>query len=370
MPRLNRERLRGALSGTLSSLSVIAVAMAIGLIVVIACGYSPSATISAVWRGAFVGSVSLDGTVESMIPLVLAGLAWIVAFRAGRINVGIEGQIIAGGIASSAVALYVHVPVGLHLLLAVVAAMAGGAAFAAIAAALWAWCSVNEIISTFMLNLIIALLLTYLVSGPMQEPTHEQTMSALFPSSSLWPDFLGQSQLSWDVALIPVCVVLMTWLLRRTTVGFRLRLTGANSEAARHVGISTTKVGALALVSSGLFAGLAASSMVLGAQGGSLQDGFSSNYGFDGIAVALLARNSPIGCIPAALLFAALSQGGGLAEATVGVNTSVVDMTFGIVVILASGTLHLRRRGWRLPIRVRQLGTPNQVEPELTEVSS
>ncbi len=367
MSFVDTQRLRQGLLGLLTSLAVIAVALIIGLIIVVAAGYSASAMISAVWNGAFVGSQSIDGTLETMIPLVLSGLAWIVAFRAGRINVGIEGQIIAGGIAATVVGLYVHAPIAIHLPLTVLAAIAGGALYAAVAAALWAWRGVNEIISTFMLNLIIALFLTYLVTGPLQEPTHQQPLSAQLSPSALWPSFLGQAGLSWDIVLIPIGVVLLTWILRRTTVGFRLRITGANPEAARHVGVAITKVGALSLVASGAFAGLAASSMVLGSQGGALQDGFSSNFGFDGIAVALLARNSPIGCIPAALLFAALNEGGGLAETTVGVNTSLINVTFGIVVILASATLYLGQHEWRIPDRFRKIILRERVEADVTE---
>lgn len=353
MTRVDSQRLRQGAVGLLMSLAVIAVVLALGLIIVVAAGYSASATISAFWQGSFVGSQSLDATFETLIPLVLAGLAWIVAFRAGRINVGIEGQIMAGGIAASLVALYVHAPIAIHLPLAVLAGIAGGALYAGIAAALWTWRRVNEIISTFMLNLIVAELLTYLVTGPLQEPTHTQSASAQFSSSALWPSFVGQSGLSWDIMLVPVGVAVTAWVLRRTTVGFRLRITGASAEAARHVGVDVTKVGALALVASGAIAGLAATSMVLGSQGGSLQDGFSSSYGFDGIAIALLARNSPLGTIPSALLFAALLQGGSLASTIVGVNSSLIAVTFGIVVILASGTLYLARHQWRMPARLR-----------------
>jgi len=351
--RIDPQRLRQAVIGLVMSVAVIAVVLLIGLVIVVAAGYSASATISAFWDGSFVGSQSLDGTFETLIPLALAGLAWIVAFRAGRINVGIEGQIMAGGITASLVALYVHAPIVVHLPLAVLAGVAGGALYAGIAAALWAWRRVNEIISTFMLNLIVAELLTYLVTGPLQEPTHQQSMTAQFSSSALWPSFLGQAGLSWDIALVPVGVAVTAFVLRRTTVGFRLRMTGASPEAARHVGVNITKVGAFALVASGGIAGLAATSMVLGSQGGSLQDGFSSNYGFYGIAIALLARNSPLGTIPSALLFAALLQGGGLAEALVGVNSSLVAVTFGIVVILASGALYLAKNQWRVPARLR-----------------
>jgi len=362
----NRVRAIGVSVG--SSLLVVAISLLVGMLIVALAGYSVSSTLSALWNGAFVGSQSIDATLETMIPLVLAGLAWIVAFRAGRINVGIEGQILAGGVAATLVGLYIHLPIAIHLPLTVLAAMLGGALYAAVAAALWAWRHVNEIISTFMLNLIASLFVVYLVTGPLQEPTHQQPISPTILSSARWPAFFGQLGLSWDIALIPVGVILIAWLLRRTTTGFRLRMTGANPEAARHVGISVARVGALAMVSSGAIAGLAASSMLLSVQGGALQEDFSSNFGFDGIAVALLARNSPIGCIPAALLFAALQQGGGLAEAQVGINTSVISMIFGVVVILASGALYLAQHGWHIPPHLRRIALHRHAQAEITDV--
>jgi ABC-type uncharacterized transport system permease subunit len=324
------------------SLAVVAAALLIGLVIVAAAGYPAGATIRSLWDGAFVGSQSLDGTLETMVPLVLAGLGWIVAFRAGRINVGLEGQILAGGIAATATGLYlggmsgaVGVPVAL------LAGIAGGAVWAAIAGLLWAYRGVNEIIATFMLNLIALLIVNWIVTGPLQEPTHSVPVSRDLPGSVAVPLFFGEPSLSWDVVAIPVAVVLTIVVLRRTTAGFRLRLTGANAEAARHVGVSVVKVGAMAIVVSGAIAGLAGGFLILGPQGGSLQDAFSSNLGFDGIAVALLARNSPIGTIPAALLFAALIQGGGFAEAQVGIDPSLVDVVFGLVVVLAAGSAWL-----------------------------
>lgn len=340
-----------------TSLAVVVVSLLLGILIVTLAGYSPGKTISAFWQGAFVGSLSIDTTLETMIPLVLAGLAWVVAFRAGRINVGIEGQILAGGVTAAVVGLYVHLPTAIHLPLTVLAGVAGGAVFAGFAAALWAWRHVNEIISTFMLNLIAGLFVTYLVTGPLQEPAHQQPISPTIPGTARWPAFFGQSGLSWDIALVPIGVVLVAWVLHRTTAGFRLRMTGANPEAARHVGVPVRAVGALALVASGALAGLAASSLLLSSQGGSLQEDFSSNFGFDGIAVALLARNSPIGCVPAALLFAALREGGGLVETQVGIDTSLIDVTFGIVVILAAASLYLAQHGWRVPEQFRRIRT-------------
>jgi len=357
MARIDPVRLRRGALDVATSVAVVALSLLLGLLIVIAAGYPAGATISAFWNGAFVGSLSLDQTLETTIPLVLAGLAWIVAFRAGRINVGIEGQILVGGVTATVVGLYVHAPLGIHLPLTVLAAMGGGAVYAGVAAALWAWRGVNEIIATFMLNLIAALFVTYLVTGPLQESTHQQPISPTIANSARWPAFFGQLGLSWDLALVPVGVALVAWTLHRTTAGFRLRMTGENPEAARHVGVSVGRVGAVSLVASGGLAGLAASSLLLSSQGGALQQDFSSNFGFSGIAVALLARNSPIGCVPAALLFAALREGGGLVETEVGIDTSLVDVTFGIVVILAAASLYVARRRWRLSesLRLRSL---------------
>jgi simple sugar transport system permease protein len=332
-----------------ASLVVILIALIIGLGVVVAAGYAPGPTISALWDGAFVGSQSIGGTLEATIPLALVGLGWIVAFRAGRINVGLEGQILAGGTAATVVGLYVNLPAGIELPLAVLAAMLGGAVCAAIAAALWAWRGVNEIISTFMLYLITGELVTWLVNGPLQEPTHQQPQSAPVHNAARFPHLFGSIWVSWDLVMVPIAVFALAVVLRWTTAGFKLRLTGDNPEAARHMGMPIVKIGAIVLVVSGALAGLAGASLILGAQGGSLEDGFSSNFGFDGIAVALLARNSPVGCIPAALLFAALLQGGGLAEATVGINTSLINTVFGLIVILAAGSVYLAQHRWRLP---------------------
>jgi simple sugar transport system permease protein len=126
-------------------------------------------------------------------------------------------------------------------------------------------------------------------------------------------------------------------LLKRTVFGFHLRLTGANEEAARHAGVNTVLVAASALVISGGLAGIAGSSLVLASETHSLSDGISAGYGFEGIVVALLARNSPVGVLPAALLFAVFRQSGGLLEARLGISSDLVLITQGIVVLLVAG---------------------------------
>jgi simple sugar transport system permease protein len=148
----------------------------------------------------------------------------------------------------------------------------------------------------------------------------------------------------------------VAFFLRRTTLGYRLRLIGANEEAARHAGVRTKRLTVGALVASGGLAGLAGSSLILAGESTAMTDNFSANYGFDGIVVALLARNSPAGVIPAALLFAALRQGGGLMEARVGISSALVLITQGLVILLVAGSGWLFRRMWSVRVDATDRG--------------
>ncbi len=184
-----------------------------------------------------------------------------------------------------------------------------------VAAWLWARRGVNDFIATLLLTLIMVQVVSWLANGPMEEPTGTLGQSSPVADSARWPLLLPRTTLRADILLVIVLVVLVAYVLRRTVVGYRLRLTGANPAAACATGTRTRLVGVAALCASAAAAGIAGSSLVIAAPAGNLAPGFSANYGFDGIVVALLARNSPLGCIPAALLLAALRQGGGLLEA-------------------------------------------------------
>jgi simple sugar transport system permease protein len=343
-------RLADAAVSLLTSTAIVVAAIAASIAVIAIAGHSPGAALSAMWEGAFGGKEEVAGTLKKMIPLTLIALGWTVAFSARRINIGFDGQITAGGITAAVVALELHgLPEYVHLPLAVVAGVLGGALYAAIPAWLWAVRNVSEIITTLLLNFVAVQILNWLVRGPLQESTHGFAETDLLPNSARWPTMVSSTSLTWDVLFIPALVVLVAFVLRRTTLGFQLRLTGASEETARYAGTRTVRVAALAIVASGAIAGLVGSSLILGSESGVMTDNFSANYGFDGIVTALLARNSPAGCIPAALLIAALRQGGGLMEARVDVSSSLVLITQGLVVVLLAGSplLLSRLRGRR-----------------------
>ena len=320
-------------------------ALGISFAIIAATGGPPGAAASALWDGAFGSTSQIAGTLAKTIPLILVALGWIVAFSTRRINIGFEGQILIGGVMAAVVGLKLGTPPApIHLAIGVVAGIAAGAAYAGIAAWLWARRSVNEIISTLLLNFVAIQLVSWLVRGPLQEPTHGFPRTADLPQTARWPRLIADTSLSWDLLVAAAMVFVIWFVLKRTAFGFRLRLTGASEEAARHAGIATTRVTVSAFLISGGLAGLAGSSLILAGESGSMSDNFSAGYGFAGIVVALLARNSPVGVVPAALLFAALRQGGGLMEARVGISSALVLITQGLVILLVAGTGFLFER--------------------------
>lgn len=285
----------------------------------------------------------------------MVALGWIVVFRAGRFHVGFPGQIIFGGMFVSIVALKVSLPHVIHLPLAILAGMVGGALYAALAALLWAKRGVNEILSTLLLNLVAVQVIAWWVREPLHDSTTPLPLTPYLHGSSRWPALIENTQLHWDIFLIPVAMAAVAFLLAKTTFGFGLRLVGANEHVARHAGLSPEAVGSQAIILSGALAGLAGSSLVLASQTPAMGEDFAGSFGFTGIAVALLARNSPIGVLPAALLFASLQQGGSVMEATVGISSSLAEFIQGlmIVLVLAATTIlfllrqrrHTRRSG-------------------------
>jgi ABC-type uncharacterized transport system permease subunit len=326
------------------SIAVVLFAFLVGLLMIALTGNSATEAAQAIWDGAFGDDRQIVSTLTKMVPLTLVGLGWVLAFSARRINVGLEGQILAGGILTTVVGLHLTgVPHVLHVLLAVLAGALGGALWAGIAAWLWARRSVSDLVSTLMLNFVAIQLVAWLIRGPLRESGDVLAQTDSIAASARYGD-VSSNALTLDVILLPVLVVAVLLLLTRTTFGFRVRLTGANPEAARHAGVDVKRVGATVLVLSGLLAGLAGSSLLLAGDTDVMSDNFSAGIGFEGIAVALLARNSPIGCIPAALLFAVLDNGGSLMETRVGVPSSMVLVMQGLVIVIAASTDPLLRR--------------------------
>jgi simple sugar transport system permease protein len=324
------------------------VATAVGLLALLltATGHDAGRALAAFWAGSLGGSYAvLSATLVRATPLVLAGLAVAIAFRAGILNIGAEGQLLAGGTVAAAIG--VHAAGALGPLTAPAALLAGGAAGAAwagIAALLRRRFGVLEVISTIMLNFVALYAVGWLVRGPLQEPTRIYPQSSNVGAVARLPVLVPGSRLHVGFALAVLAGVALWWVVRHTAVGFRLRATGANPFAAAVAGrIDVARVGALAFLASGALAGLAGAVEVTGVTY-ALYENLSPGYGYTAIAVALLARLDPLAVIAAGILFGALEAGAGAMQRDAAVPAVLVSVVEALLILLLLAVDFLRRR--------------------------
>lgn len=326
-------------------LAAVIVGIAISLAIIGFTGHSPVEAMKALADGAVGDRKRMAVTAARMSPLIVVALGWIVAFRAAKVNLGLQGQLVAGGVAAGYVAIEgPSLPSLLALALATVTGIVVGALYASLAAVLWAKRGVNEIVSTLMLTFIAQQLLAWLIRGPIHDAKSSAFQTPPMQSGYRWPVLVDGTPFTTEVFLGLVAVLVVVVLLKRTTFGFKLRLTGENPESARHAGVQTLRTVVLSFVVSGALAGLAGAGMVLGGERKVITGGFGGNVGFTGIVVALVARNSPVGCIAAAAVFAALDTGGGVMQSRAGVPSEIILITQGVIVVLVAASGLLARR--------------------------
>ncbi|HYN83131.1 MAG TPA: ABC transporter permease [Gemmatimonadaceae bacterium] len=289
---------------------------------------------------ALLGDVLVRAT-----PLILAGLAVAVAFQGGVLNIGAEGQLLIGACTSTAVSLKLGSSLGpVAIVVALIIGMLAGALWAAIAAELTNRFHVLEVISTIMLNFVALYLISFLVRGPLQEPTkiYPQT-STIAPSAQL-PVILEGTRLHIGFILAIAAGLLAWWGVRNTAAGFRLRLTGANPRAARIAGmINVERTTRNVFLISGALAGLAGAIEVHGVTF-ALYENISPGYGYTAIAVALLAGLNPAWVIASGILFGALEAGASALQRDAGVPSTLVWVVEAAVILIVLGTESYRSR--------------------------
>ncbi|MDY7228536.1 ABC transporter permease [Hyalangium rubrum] len=274
--------------------------------------------------------------------LILTGLSVAVAFKAGLFNIGAQGQMVLGALAAAVVGAQVSLPAPLHLPLALLAAAVAGALWALIAAALKLLRGVHEVISTIMLNWVaVSLVDNWLVVGPLRAVStggHSVSGTAeLLPTSHL-PRLLGdisRLHLGFPLALV-VALAVWVWLIR-TRRGFETRAAGMGAEAARAAGIPVKQRAAEAMGLSGALAGLAGAVLVLGTEF-RYPGALGAPYGFDGIAIALIGNNHPVGVTLSALFFGILRAGGTRMQ-LLGVHKTFPELIQGLALLFVAGRL-------------------------------
>ncbi len=327
------------------SIPVLAVfaALLFGAIMLVLLGANPFKGYSELFIGAFGSGDALIATLLKATPLLFVGTGIVIAFRAGVINIGAEGQMVLGGLFAAMAALYLpEMPAIIMVPAVLIAGVIGGALWGWIPGALKAYYRVNEILSTIMLNIVAVQLMSYLLRGPLIDPAEIERgtripQTARLAESADLPILFG-NRLHIGPVLAVLCAIATYYLLWRTPLGYRLRAVGLSEHAARYAGIPVRRTIALALTLSGALAGLAGAVLVLGSEShrmvtdGSTM-GFTGGAGFNGIVAALLGGLHPLWTIPASFLFGGLIVGGQALQRAVQVPSALIVALNGLVVI-------------------------------------
>jgi simple sugar transport system permease protein len=322
-------RLTSLISPILALLSAFLV-IAVGLWL---AGISVSSVFINLWLGAAGDSYRISETTVKACPLLFTGLAVMLALRAGLWNIGAEGQLLLGALATAWVSQYIAAfPSPLALLVVVAVSLSAGFLWAGCAAYLKQKHNVNEVISTIMLNFIAVYLVSYSVHGPLMEVAGQYPQTDPLPATAILPRVFPPARFHLGIMFALVAALIVWIFLFRTKAGFRLRATGANPTAARFAGIAVEREVALAFLLSGALAGLAGGIEVSGVTQ-RVYEKFSPGYGYTAIAVALVGQRSPIGVVLAALFFGALDAGASAMQRTVGVSSVLASVIQAIVVL-------------------------------------
>ena len=282
---------------------------------------------------------------ESLVistPYIFAGLAVALGFRGGLFNIGAEGQLFVGGLASAYLGYALTgLPWIVHLPLAITGGILAGAIWGAIPGLLKAFTGAHEVINTIMMNYIAFRLTDYLLQGPMARPDGLPITPEIEPSAYL-PALLPRPvRLHVGFFLALGVAALVYWFLWKTTYGFEIRTVGANPRAARYAGVRVPWTMVLTMGLSGALGGLAGASQILGVDHRMVR-AFSTGYGFDSIALALLGNSHPVGVVLASLLFGFLRGGAARMQSVAGVSAEIIRIVQGMVIVFIAAPSIIR----------------------------
>jgi general nucleoside transport system permease protein len=319
----------------------------------------PITSYKALVVGAFGSTTGLVSTVVNAAPIVLAGLAVGIGFKAGLFNIGAQGQFLMGAVASTVVAINLNdSPPAIAIPLSLLGGVLGGLAWGFVPGFLKAWTGAHEVVTTIMLNYIAIYVVAYIISGPLRGEHVTFARTDTIVGGAL-PVILGRDG-HIGVLLVALIVPAAWWLLFRSTIGFEIRAVGANPDAARYAGMHPRWITVFTMSLCGLLAGLGGAMDILG-QVHYMPASFSTSVGFDGIAVALIGRAHPVGILFAGLLFGAMQAGAGLMQIQAGVPVQMVSVLQAVILFFLAAEVIVRRL-----VRVR---TPSAGVTELATVS-
>jgi len=276
---------------------------------------------------------------ESLVlstPYIFAGLAVALGFRGGLFNIGAEGQLFVGGLSSAFVGYSLtNIPWYIHLPLALLAGIVAGAIWGAIPGFLKARTGAHEVINTIMMNYVAFRLTEYLLLGPMSRPNGMPMTPVISPSAYLPALFPAPMRIHVGFLLSLAVAGVVYWFLWKTTYGLEIRMSGANPKAARCAGVPVNRILVLTMALSGALAGLAGAGQILGVDHKMVR-AFSTGYGFDSIALALLGNSHPVGVVLASMLFGFMRAGAARMQSLANVPVEIIRILQAIVIIFVA----------------------------------
>lgn len=328
-----KNKIRSGAEQMLLPVVSILLALVIGALIISAMGIDPIYAYQSLLKGALGSKNAIAETLLKAAPLIFTGLSFALAYRCGLINIGAEGQIYMGGFFTVVVGIYLQgLPLIIHLPLALAAGFIGGGLWGLLAGWLKVRFGASEIITTVMFNFVAIAWVSYLVTGPLIEPPGHFPQSAKIAATAQLPNILSGTRLHLGLIIALIAILLFYIFLWRMDKGYEVRVVGQNIHAARYAGINPEQNIILVMFLAGGMGGMAGANEILGIQTRLLQN-FSPGYGFDGIAVALLGLNTPIGVLLGALLFGILRSGGNMMQMMAGVPVAIIYVIQALVII-------------------------------------
>jgi len=339
------------------------VALLLGAIILAIAGNDPFEAYSTMFDASLNGWSSITRTLALATPLILTGLAAAVAFQMRVYNIGGEGQLYLGAIAASYVglALPATTPIVLMLGAMLLAGATAGALWALLAAIPKAYFNADEIITTLMLNFVALSLMNWLIFGSRsfwRDPRRPVPSGKRLPENAVLPSLSGRMHVGIIIAV--VAAILLWWLLRKTSWGFQIRTIGDSPRAARYAGMGVRSKTMAVLALSGALAAMAGFSEVSGVTKGLEPVALTSNIGFTGIIIAVVARNNPLGVVPVSVFLAAITTSGSRLQG-IGINVQVVLLLQGLIFLtVTAGEFFVMNRNSLSPSNVTEAadGTP------------
>jgi general nucleoside transport system permease protein len=327
----------------LIAISAVILGLIAGGILMVVIGENPFTAYMFIFKGSLMNMERIGNTLATAMTLLFSGLAFAFAYKTGLFNIGCSGQMLVGGLMATIIAHYVFLPRPVYLVVLVLSAVTGGAVWAAIPGFLKAKFNVHEVVSTIMMNWIAYWSIYYYIPAYLKGPSLETESSSIAVSQSLrtpWLSkiFTGSEYINNSIFIAVIAIILIQYLLGRTTLGFSLKAVGANRSCAEYAGINVNRSIILSMTISGALAGLAGLSYYTG-YSLNMQIGVMPSQGFDGIAVALLGASAPVGVLLASVFFGILQSGKGFMNAMTSVPPEIADTIISVIIYFTATSI-------------------------------